>query len=168
MRIPYTLIFILAVPYLLEAQKQLVLVHGGKVTARYAEGAYVHLILKNGLHKEGRLIELQEFSVITSSDTILFNKIKKMGIPKGERRGRVSKLGTLLMTIGVLYFGIDQLNSSLGYNPKGIDQGVLKTSVALTATGAALFFVRPHYRGVGVGTSFRTVDYKSPLYKSLM
>lgn len=58
------------------SQKQLVLLHRGDIVARFGEGQYIRLILKkNHRHTEGHIVELYDFSMITSSDTIQFKDI---------------------------------------------------------------------------------------------
>lgn len=111
-------------------------------------------------------MELTEFSMITSADTVPFNKIKKIRIPKGKHKDAASKFGKLLIICGLGYVTIDQLNRALGYNNAGGEEQVVKTSAILVATGSVLLLVRPRYHRVNMGTVLRTVDYKSPFYKS--
>lgn len=148
------------------AQKQLVLLKSGKPVGRFTEGDYIRFIMKDGSRREGKIIELLEFSVITTNDTVQFNKIQKIGIPKGQRSGIAPLFGGLLLVAGVTYVGIDLLNSALGYNPEGVDKSVVQASAVLITTGSILFFIRPKYRRVNHGTFLRTVDYKSKFYKS--
>lgn len=148
------------------AQKHLILLKHGKVVGRFPESSYIYLILKDGRKKEGRIVELLEFAMMLSSDTVPFNKIKKVGIPKEERRGISPLFGSFLLVGGVVYFGIDQINSALGYNPPGVDQQVVKISAIMIAIGAPLVFIRPAYRRVNTDTFLRTIDYKSPFYNS--
>lgn len=154
------------------AQKQLVLLKNGKPVGRYAEGEYIYFILKDGSHREGKLVELFEFyalcdyDTVPGLDTLKFTKIHKMLIPKKERHGISPLLGGLLFMGGATYLGIDLINSALGYNTEGVDQGVVKASVTMMAVGGALFFIRPKYRRVNNGTILRTVDYKSKFYKN--
>lgn len=134
------------------AQKQLVLLKRGNPVGHFTEGDYIHVIMKDGTQKEGIIFELFEFSMITTGDTIQFNKIRKVGIPKDQRKGIAPLFGGLLLTGGVVYFGLDMLNSALGYNPPGIDPQVVTASAILVAVGGALSFIRPKYRVVNNGT----------------
>lgn len=161
----YALIFLIILPWSLHAQKQLVLVKRDRVLGRYFEGDYIRLILKNGLRKEGRIIELAEFSMITSNDTVQFNAIKKVKKPKGQRGGVMTGIGGFFFVGGIFYIGIDQINSALGYNPPGLDPSVLKTSLILCTTGAILILMRPHYHRVNTGIFLKTVTRESPLYQ---
>jgi hypothetical protein len=148
------------------AQKQLVLLKNGKPVSRFTEGDYIRFIMKDGSRREGKIIELLEFSVITSNDTVQFNKIQKVGVPKGQRSGIAPLFGGLLLVAGVTYVGIDLVNSALGYNPEGVDKSVVQASAVLITAGSILYFIRPKYRRVNNGTFLRTVDYKSKFYKS--
>jgi hypothetical protein len=149
-----------------QGQKQLVLLKRGKVVGNFPEGKYIYFILKDGTQSEGKIIELLEFSIITTNDTVPFNKIKKIKIPKGERKGIAPLFGGLLLAGGATYFAIDQINSALGYNPPGIDKQVAVSSAIMVTVGSALCFIRPHYRRINMGTYLRTVDYKSRFYKN--
>lgn len=148
------------------AQKQLVLLQRGNPVQRFREGEYIHFVMKDGSRREGMIVELLEFSVITSNDTVQFNKIRKVGIPKDERRGLSKKFGFLFLAGGIVYLGLDLINSSAGYNTAGVDQQVVKASAILITVGSLLYFIRPKWRRVNQGTFLRTVDYKSPFYKS--
>jgi hypothetical protein len=148
------------------AQKQLVLLKNGNPVGRFTEGEYIRFIMKDGSPREGKIIELMEFSVITSNDTVQFNKIQKVGIPKGQRKGIAPLFGGLLLAGGITYLSIDLINSALGYNPEGVDKGVVQASAVMIGVGSVLFFIRPKYRRVNNGTFLRTIDYKSKFYKS--
>jgi hypothetical protein len=145
------------------AQKQLVLLKNGKPVGRFTEGEYIHFIMKDGSPREGKIIELLEFSAITTNDTVQFNKIHKVGIPKGQRKGIAPLVGGLLLAAGIAYVAIDLFNSSFGYDTEGVD---VQASAVMIGTGSVLFFIRPKYRKVNQGTFLRTVDYKSKFYKS--
>lgn len=148
------------------AQKQLVLLKRGNPIRHFTEGEYIQLIMKDGTRKEGVIIELLEFSMITTGDTIPFNRVQKVGIPQEDRRGISKKFGALFLFGGLMYFGVDMVNSALGYNPPGVDTQVVTASAILVTAGAALYFIRPRYERVNNGTFLRTVDYKSKFYKS--
>ncbi|MBL7849916.1 MAG: hypothetical protein JNN04_03360 [Cyclobacteriaceae bacterium] len=160
-----------------QAQKQLVLLKNGKPVGRYVEGEYVYFVMKDGTQRQGAILELLEFAAIISVapkadtsrlvpvDTIHYIKTQKILIPKDERRGIAPLLGGLLATSGAVYLGLDLVNSALGYNPPGVDTGVVVTSAALMGVGSSLIFIRPKYRRVGNGTIMRTVEYGSKFYK---
>jgi len=149
------------------AQKQLILLRNDHVVGRFTEGEYLRVVMKDGSKREGVIIELLEFSAVTSNDTVPYNKIDKVGIPKDQRRGIAPLLGGLMMAVGVTFIGVDALNSATGHTAKGgIDPQIAKTSAVLIAAGSLLMFIKPKYQRVNNGTFLRTIDYKSRWYKS--
>ena len=149
------------------AQKQLILLKNDRVVGRFTEGDYIRLLMKDGSHREGMIIELAEFTAITSNDTVAFNKIAKVGIPKGQRKGFAPIFGGLMLGVGITMLGLDAINSATGHTAKGgIDPQILQTSAILIGVGSALVFIKPKYRRVNNGTFLRTIDYKSRWYKS--
>lgn len=149
------------------AQKQLVLIRNDRVVGRFTEGDYIYLVMKDGSKREGKIIELQEFSAITSNDTVAFNKIGKVGIPKGQRRGVAPLLGGLLLVTGTAFLGLELLNSATGHTASGgVDPSLVKTSAILIGVGGALVFIKPKYHKLDGRIFLRTIDYKSRWYKS--
>jgi hypothetical protein len=143
------------------AQKQVIFILHGDVVARYSEGEIFKCKLKNGQKKSGFIIELNEFSMITSSDTIEFRSIAKIkGIPQPKWKQRV---GGLMMIVGFGYVALDQLNVALGYNPPGFDDADWN-AVKLGAVGALVLLIKPQFQRIRPGTSIRTIDYHSPFY----
>lgn len=148
------------------AQKQLVLLKNGKPVGRFTEGEYIRFIMKDGSPREGKIIELLEFSVITTNDTVQFIKIHKVGVPKGQRKGIAPLFGGLLLAAGITYVSLDLINSALGYDPAGVDKSVVQASAVMIGVGSLLVFIQPKYRRVNNGTFLRTIDYKSKFYKN--
>ncbi len=147
------------------SQKQLVMLESGNVVGRYSEGQYFRCVLKkNHRHTEGHIIELHDFSMITSSDTIKFQDILKVDIHKHRPFRWNSGVGGLLFISGILYFGIDRANAAIGVNSSDLPQYVWVTSSILTGVGAAMIFIRPRYTRVNTGVFLHTVDYTSPYY----
>ncbi len=150
------------------SQKQLIVIKHGTVVARFAEGQYLRCVLKKKhRHTEGHILELNDFSMIASSDTIQFRDIERIDMRK--QRGPVrwnSGVGGLLFVSGILYIGLDRLNSGIGVNTSPLDASVLNTSLIMTSVGAALIFIRPKYQRVNSnGFTLHTIDYNSPFYK---
>ncbi len=172
----FLLLVLLFLAFHSEAQKQLVLLKRGKPVGRYGEGESIFFVMKNGRQLEGTIIELLEFSAVISRtdsvqlskilDTVPFNKVYKVKIPRGERKGFAPLVGGLLMTAGALYLGIDLINSATGYNTEGIDKGVVQASAIMVGVGSLLVFIKPEYRRMNSGTIFRTVGRDSKFYKS--
>lgn len=148
------------------AQKQLVILKKGRVQARFIEGDYLEFYLKgSSLLLNGFIVELNEFSMITSQDTVPFRQIRKINIRNHRERSRpLKKIGGILLLAGASYIIIDQLNAAFGYNPSGFDESN-KRMLVVAATGAALIFIEPTFLSIRPGLIFRTVDYKSRYYK---
>jgi hypothetical protein len=147
------------------SQKQLVLIKRGNVIARFAEGQYFRCVLKKSHRKtEGHIIELSDFSMITSSDTIKFQDILKIDIHKHRAFRWNSGVGGLLFIGGLGYLGLDRLNSSIGIGSSSLDNSVLYTSLIASGVGAAVIFIRPRYQHVHMDYFLHTIDYTSPFY----
>lgn len=148
-----------------QAQKQFILMKRQTVVARFSEGEYIRLKLKNRSYREGRIMQLQDGLIITSNDTIPFISIDKINT-KGRRvKDTQASIGKLLMVAGIGYFAIDQVNTLFFIEGQsGIDEGVAITSAALAGTGVVLLLTRSRYLKVR-GLSMRTIDYTSRFYK---
>jgi hypothetical protein len=151
-------------PFAACAQKQLVFLKYETVIARFTEGDYFRCVLKNKARKEGHILELTDFSMITSqADTINFISIEKIESKK-FRGKKLSGVGGLLFASGLGYIGLDQLNSLYG-STKGDFDGAYITALSISAVGAALLFIKPKYAKVKRGVVMRTVDYRSLYYQ---
>jgi hypothetical protein len=147
------------------SQNQLVLLKRGNVIARFNEGETMKFKMRDKSVLEGVAIRFTDVSVITLGDTVDFAAIEKINV-KGRRKSTtLNKVGTVLMIAGIGYFVIDQVNTLLFVEGQsGIDQDVVKASIALTATGAALKYIRSPYQKLR-GISLRRVDSSSRYYK---
>ena len=148
------------------SQKQLVLLKRGNVIARFAEGQYFRCVLKkNHRYTEGHIVELNDFSMITSSDTIKFQDILKIDIHKHRPFRWNSGVGGFLFLGGLIYIGIDQLNAAIGVHSSSLTSDQLYPPLIITGVGAALIFIRPRYQHVNNGYFLHTIDYTSPFYQ---
>jgi len=145
------------------AQKQVIFLSKGNVVARYAEGGYFKCVLKNHQHKEGVIVELNEFSMITSQDTIEFRSIAKMDIKENRKINITKGIGGLLFIGGLGFIAVDQINGAFGYSPQGWDNSD-QTALIIAGLGAAKLFIKPRYKKLRPGTVIRSVDYRSPYY----
>lgn len=150
------------------SQKQLVMLHRGDIVARFGEGQYIRLILKkNHRYTEGHIIELYDFYMITSSDTIQFKDILKVDVHKQRGAGYTKIVGGALLIGGLGYIALDRLNYSVNnIGSQDIDPSVIKASSI--AAGAGLIFLMikpPRYQHVGSGYFLHTIDYNSPFYQ---
>ncbi|MBI1766790.1 MAG: hypothetical protein HY015_02680 [Bacteroidetes bacterium] len=149
------------------SQKQLVILKNGHVQAAFKEGEYMRFVMKkNHRHTEGHIIELYDFYMITSSDTIQFKDILKVNIKKNRGPARWNKgLGGLLFVGGIIYLGVDQLNVAIGINSSSTP-AELFTPMVISSVGAAMVFIRPKYKRLNGIQYLQTVDYRSPFYQS--
>lgn len=148
------------------SQKQLVLLKHGNVAARFTEGEYFRCVLKkNHRYTEGHIVELSDFSMITSSDTIKFLDILKIDIHKHRPFRWNSGVGGLLFLGGLIYIAVDQLNTAIGVHPSGSTGDQLYIPLIISGVGAALIFIRPRYQHVNKGYFLHTIDYTSPFYQ---
>ncbi len=147
-------------------QKQLVFLKHGNVAARFYEGSYFKCVLNNGSHKEGIIMKLDEFSMLTSQDTISFLSIGKMDIKSQHRLDVQSGIGGLFFLGGLIYLAVDGANKALGYTAGGFDQGDAY-ALAFAGAGAAVIFIKPRYLRLTDGTVIRTIDRDSQYYQPM-
>lgn len=147
-----------------EAQKQIILLKRESVVARFTEGEYLRCKLKNKEKREGKILELTETQIITSNDTLSISSIESLNL-KGKRKVNVtSGIGGLLFISGIGYFAIDQVNRLIVKGAEDFDEQVAITSLVLTASGAAILFLRSPYKKV-YGHTLKTIDYTSRFYR---
>lgn len=147
------------------AQNQLVLLKRGTVIARFNEGETMKFKMKDNSLQEGVVLQFTDVSVITLGDTIEFASIDKINVKGHRKPTTLNKVGTLLMIAGIGYFVIDQVNTLFFVEGQsGIDENVVKASVALTAVGAGFRYIRSPYHKLR-GISLRKVGPESRYYK---
>jgi hypothetical protein len=149
------------------AQKQLLLFKHGHVIAHFNEGEYLRFVLKKKhRHAEGHIVELNDFSMITSNDTVKFKDILKISIKKHRAPIRWSGgVGGFLFAGGLIYLAIDQLNVAIGINGPS-SPAEIYTPLIISGIGAAMLTVRSKYRYINGIQYLQTVDYKSPFYQT--
>lgn len=144
------------------AQKQLVFIYRGEVIARFTEGDNFKFRMKSGRKVQGFIVEMSDYSMVTSNDTLQYLSIGRI---RGLRRARTNKgISGLLFLGGLGYLGIDNLNKALGYN-KGSWDNADWTALTMAGVGAAMIFIKPKYTRLKPGTIVRSIDYRSPYYK---
>lgn len=144
------------------------MLHHGDIVARFGEGQYIRLILKkNHRHTEGHIIELYDFSMITSNDTIQFKDILKVDVHKQRGAGYTKIVGGALLIGGLGYLALDRLNYSVNnIGSQDIDPSVIKASSIAAGAGLVFLMIKPpRYQHVGAGYFLHTIDYNSPFYQ---
>jgi hypothetical protein len=145
------------------AQRQLVLLSGDHVVFRFRRGDNFHSKL-DGQKQEhwGFLVEINEFNMITSQDTIDFRKIDKVLVPG---KPMTKRLGRKLVTAGVGLFVIDQLNITLiQHNKPNLDSKVWKTSALIASAGVPMLFFKKNWKKIGRGSKLISVGRDSRYY----
>ena len=158
--------FLLFLSISAHSQKQLVVLKNGQVQAAFKEGEYLRFVMKkNHRHAEGHIIELYDFYMITSNDTVQFKDILKIDIKKHRGPAGWNKgIGGLLFLGGIIYLAVDQLNVAIGVNSSSSPEEVY-VPLAVSAVGAAMVFIRPKYKRLNGIQYLQTVDYRSPFYQ---
>jgi hypothetical protein len=131
------------------AQTQLVLLNGEKVMARFAEGQAISYKLKKSKgFVVGYIARINEFSFVTSYDTVPFSKIESVSLTGGNalkyrRTSFLNLIGSALLTAGVVYFAADEINSELvhGYGFDS-DRAAWEPAVILAGSGIILRLIR--------------------------
>jgi hypothetical protein len=144
-------------------QRQVILMAGDEVVHRFKKGDSFRIKLVGDKTEHwGFLVEINEFSVITSQDTIDLREIRKVLLPG---KPLAHKIGVTLITVGVGLFVIDQLNYTLVQgNDPNIDSGIAKASITLVATGLPLLLIRKNWAKTKGGLKLISVDRDSRFY----
>ncbi len=158
------LLLLLVLPSL--GQQQLVVLKGDRVVQRIHAGTMFDVRRKDSrpvLH--GFLVEADEFSFITSRDTV---SIREVGaISTGRRKTFWSVLGSLMFTSGAGYLVVDQFNRYVvngGRTPQ--DEMVWRTAGVLIGIGFPLSKAKRRWDRPGRGNvRLLSVDFSSRFYK---
>jgi hypothetical protein len=141
----------------------LVLFHGDRVLKQFRPGDNFKFILKGDKKMHwGFLIEINEFSVITSQDTIELKDVKKVLLPG---KPVINRVGQTLILIGVAYFTIDQFNNGIVHgNGFDTDADVWKPTAVLVGTGLPLLLFQKRWKKLGRGIKLISVGRDSRFY----
>jgi hypothetical protein len=146
-------------------QRQVILLAGDEVVHRFKKGdSFKVRLVDDKSERWGFLVEINEFSVITSRDTIGLRAIKKVLLPG---RPRIHRLGKKLLTAGIGLFIIDQLNYVvLQGNDPNIDSGVAIASIAIVAAAIPMTLTKKNWakpkrrlRLISVGRDSRFYEF---------
>ena len=152
--------------FLSMGQNQLVLFYRGKVLARFSYGDdFTYKLKKSKKFKKSFITDVREFSVVTFNDTIPFSKIDRVslkGIP--QKRSLLSKF---LITAGVAYFALDEVNNIIVQgNKPDLDPVVWKPALVLVSTGYALTLLHKRSQRIRHPAKLVAAPRGSPFYKS--
>lgn len=149
------------------AQKQMVVIRNGIAVARFTEGGKFRFVLKDHQKKAGTIVELTEYSVITTSDTIPYQSIRGFDRKNYFRVNIMRDVGAVLFYGGLIYLAADMLYGAFKDEKIEFDQSDRAALVA-GGVGAVILFVKSPYRHVGKKMVIRTVDHTSPYYYSIL
>lgn len=146
------------------AQTQLILLKRETVIARWEEGDLLQYKLKSGEKGLGRIRQLHEFFLVTASlDTIYYHRIAKFRVH--QRIDVTRGLGGALFMGGILYFLIDQFNTSfIVFGGGQFSRRVITSSLSMVALGTSMVFLKPRYQKTR-GRSMRVIDSSSLFYR---
>lgn len=158
------LIAMMATSMLCLGQQQLVMIRNGQVVARYYEKEDFRCKLKNGKELDGRIIEMAEFFIVTSEDTIQLNNIARVDRRGYWRTNIMRDVGYIFLYGGIGYTAVDQINKALGYEKGSFDTNDIN-ALAIAGVGVAMLHIKPKYRRVKNGMSLRVIGPRSLYYK---
>ena len=148
------------------AQRQLVVIKNDRVVQRIYEGQTFRFQTKKSNQVEKQfLVETDEFKFITNYDTVNIQDLDR--ISTGRRNTFFSIVGQFMITAGVGYFVLDELNSVIFQKQSGKpDPQTLNRSVLLAGVGIPLRFMKKRWDSPGRdNVQIRAVDYKSRFYR---
>jgi hypothetical protein len=148
-------------------QTQLVLLNREKILLRFTEGDDISFKKKSSKDYTHTFItEIKPFAIITYNDTVPFSSIESVSL-KGNTIPKFSLLSKFLITAGVLYFAIDQVNNIIVQgNKPDLPKSVWVPSVALVGTGLVLKLFRKRTQPLRYPARLMAVDRGSPFFQA--
>jgi len=148
------------------SQHQLVVLKGDRVLYRIHNGTTFDVKRKgSGEVLHGFLVEADEFTFITSRDTVPVRQVEAISV--GKRRTFWSVLGSVMLNSGIGYLLVDQFNRYIvrgGRPPQ--DPSVWETAGVLAGAGFPLSKVQKRWDRPGRGAvRLISVDYRSRFYR---
>lgn len=144
-------------------QKQLLLLKGEKVMARFNPGDEFTISLKGSKTKIRSYVNnLFDTAVLVHRTLVPLHKIDKIYF---KQSGVVNLIGKFLVVGGVGYFLIDQFNVIVvDGNKASLNDNVTNTSVAMVAVGLPMLLIKKTAHRVRGRIKLMVVDERSPFY----
>jgi hypothetical protein len=144
-------------------QKQLLVMKGEKVLARFNPGDELVISLKGEKKKLYSYVNnLFDTAVLIHRTLVPIHKIDKVYF---KQSGLMNLVGRFLVVAGVSYFLIDQVNVVIVNGDKAtLNDNVTNTSIALVAVGLPMVLIKKKYRRIYGRTRLMVVDERSPFY----
>jgi hypothetical protein len=145
-------------------QRQLTLIRGDVLIHRFQVGDNFHCILNDNKGEHwGFLVEVNEFSIITSQDTINLKDIRRVLEP--DKKPVINIVGQWLVKVGLFYFLIDQFNNTVVHqNSPRLEPYVWKPAAVLVATGLPMLLFRKKWKKISGRVKLISIDKDSRYY----
>ncbi|HLT74223.1 MAG TPA: hypothetical protein VKZ68_04035 [Ohtaekwangia sp.] len=166
-RIPLVAIFVLcSLPAMAQSpgQQQLVILKGEKVLLRLYPGDEITYSLKGSRQMRRSYVNnLSDTSVTLHRTVVPLNQFDRIYF---KRSSFANVIGGVLVTGGVGYFLVDQINVVLVHGESAnLDKNVTIASAAMLGVGLPLFLFRKNYCKIGRKFRLRVVDHRSGFYR---
>lgn len=159
-----TLLFAVPFSSTVYGQKQLVLLKGEKIKLRlHAGDEFIFKLKGDPTIQRSYINNLFDTAVVAHKDVIPFHRIERIYFDQGNF---MNVVGGLLVTGGVGYFLIDQVNVVIvqGEDPD-LDKGVTIPSVAMIGVGLPMMLIKKKSQKIGGRYRLLTVEEGSPFYQ---
>jgi len=165
MRLTLILFFLLHISFLGFTQKQLLILKKEKVILRLNPGdEFVYQLKKEKRVISSYVNNIFDTAVMVHNTIVPFYKIERIYF---KQSNHLNVLGSFLVTAGVGYFIIDQVNESIVHgNGLNIDSHVLQASITLTAIGLPLMLLHKKSQRIKGKYRLLMVESESPFYKA--
>jgi hypothetical protein len=160
------ILLVLLLSYPLCAQRQLVVIKNDRVVQRIYQGQTFRFETKKSETIQRQfLVEADELSFITNHDSVKIQDLVR--ISSGKRNTFLSLAGQFMITAGVGYFLLDEINRITFQHDSGKpDPQVLNRTALLIGIGIPLRFMKKQWDEPGKDhVQIRSVDYKSRFYR---
>jgi len=154
---------VLARPFVMYGQKQLILLKGEKVLLRLSPGDDIILRIKGSDSRINSYVNnLFDTAVMAHQMIIPFRKIDRIYF---KRKNFANRIGGMLVVGGVGYFLIDQLNTVVVQGEKATwNENVGTASIIMTGVGLPMMLIKKKSQRIKPGYTLMTVEEGSPFY----
>jgi len=154
---------VLARPFVVYGQKQLVLLKGEKVLLRLSPGDDIVFKIKGGDSRINSYVNnLFDTAVMVHQLIVPFRKIDRIYF---KHKNFANRIGGLLVVGGVGYFLIDQFNTVVVHGEKATwNENVGTASIIMTGVGLPMMLIKKKSQRIKPGYTLMTVEEGSPFY----
>lgn len=151
------------------AQRQLIVLKGEDVIARYQEGDIIYFA--RAQDKEilvQKILDMNDTLLMMNQDSVAYFRIKKLDLKGRKKNTYVQKFGRYMILGGVLLPAIELLNTGVfqdGDKDASVSPAVLATSGVLVGGGLLMVLIKKPYFKPGRKYRLMIIDKRSPFYK---